>query len=100
MDIKPEYPCKCGHDASFHQAEWDDHNIDIVSAYNGKNVKLPLKVVRDLQRCTYDKSLASKPDNDPNSWTGVSYDYTNFGRHCPCDGFKLDNLRFLEQKSK
>lgn len=98
MKLKPNYPCTCGHAASFHEVLLDQKMVPMPSFFDDSTIQYPITVVKGYQACNWDKNKAT-PAYDKDGWTGVGFDYTNFGRYCHCQEFKLDNLKFLEQEA-
>lgn len=80
MTIKLEDPCRCGHSAYLHESEQTEYEFDTPMG------KYAITKVKVYTKCNFYK----KPDQ---------YAYTNMDTMCPCDGFKMDNLKYLEQRA-
>lgn len=94
MKIDLEDICQCGHNAAFHEKEIVEYQIRM----NQPTIKI---VTKKYGLCKFDESAAYI---DPNRMagemiSGAGFDYTNFGRHCNCNEFKMDNLRYLERRA-
>jgi hypothetical protein len=80
MKTELEDPCTCGHTASFHENEQTEYDLRF------KQEVVTIIKVKVFTKCSWYKNVAENYKIDYNE--------------CPCLLFKLDNLRYLEEKSK